>query len=221
MAGEVNQLMNAMKGVMSQVIKSANLMDFAIGTVISEEYKPLQIQVEAYKHPLTEDDLILTNAVKDHWLDIEVYWQTVDDNGLSEFQKTFESNVDNFNAHKHGDSSNANKQMSKHHTSHLHNIQGRKKIRVYNGLHTGEIVLLFRCGGGQQFIVLDRLTPHIVGGEWRTSELATIDEQITKPFEVTEEKVLTGWIEEAKDESKWQRFSKPETFNPGGNAPEQ
>ena len=221
MAGEVNLLMNAMKGVISQVMKSANLMDFAVGTVISEEYKPLQIQVEAYKYPLMEDDLILTNAVQDHWQDIEVYWETVDDNGLSVFQKTFESNVDAFNAHEHGDNKGADRSMEKESTSHLHNIQGRKKIRIYNGLHTGETVLLLRCGGGQRFIVLDRLTPHIVDGEWRTSELAAIDERITEPFEVTNEKVLTGWIENAKDESKWQRFSKPGTFTPGGDAPGQ
>lgn len=40
---------------------------------------------------------------------------------------------------------------------HLHEIKGRKKIKVYGGLKTGERVALLRLEGGQSFLVLDRV----------------------------------------------------------------
>ena len=51
-------------------------------------------------------------------------------------------------------------------TTHKHRYKGRKKILVYNGLKTGEKVLLVRFVGGQRFVVLDRVSEHIVNGEW-------------------------------------------------------
>lgn len=255
MAGEANTLLDIVKTVAVNAMQSGNPMDYAIGTVVSEDYKPLEIKVEAFSDVLEEDDLILTKAVQDHWLDIEVYWETVDDNDLSEFQTNHYNNVDtqnsnvdihntntaNYNAHTHtgnagaptpfiGASMSDVAKQTKRHTSHLHNIQGRKKIRVYNGLHKGEIVLLLRCAGGQQYIIVDRLSPHIVGGEWRThagavmkfpADTQGVSKQETLPYEVTDGKVLSGWKEGANDESKWKRFSKPPKFTPGGTPPEQ
>lgn len=246
MVGGANELLNIFKNVAARAVQEGSPMDYAIGTVVSEEYKPLEIKVESFADVLEEDDLILTKAVQDHWLDIELYWETVDDNDLSEFQAnhysnvaTQNSNVDihntntaNYNAHTHTGNlggatpfigaamSDVAKQTTRH-SSHLHNIQGRKKIRVYNGLHKGEIVLLLRCAGGQQYIVVDRLSPHIVNGEWRTHAGAVLADQEMPPYEVTDKKVLSGWKEGAKDESKWKRFSKPPQFVPGGTPPEQ
>lgn len=242
MAGEANALLNIVKTIAANAVQSGNPMDYVIGTVVSEEYAPLEIKVEAFSDVLDENDLILTKAVQDHWLDIEVFWETVDDNDLSEFQANHYSNVAThnensarYNRHIHkgctdpdktttGTLKNSSDEMSEvktHHTSHLHNIQGRKKIRVYNGLHKGEIVLLLRCAGGQQYIVVDRLSPHIVNGEWRTHAGAVLADQEMPPYEVTDEKVLSGWKEGAVDESKWKRFSKPPKFIPGGAPPEQ
>lgn len=45
-------------------------------------------------------------------------------------------------------------------SDHVHDISGRKKIVVYNGLGLGDKVILIRQQGGQKFIVIDR-----VGGE--------------------------------------------------------
>lgn len=44
--------------------------------------------------------------------------------------------------------------------------KGRKRIRVYNGLLKGEKVILVRFQEGQRFLVLDRVSEHIVKGEW-------------------------------------------------------
>lgn len=250
MAGEAQRLLDIIKIAARNAVDTENPMDYAIGTVVSEDYKPLEIKVEAFSDVLDEDDLILTKAVQDHWLDIEVFWETVDDNDLLEFQTNHYKNIatqnanveihnansGKYNAHTHTNGNNGsptgtltsdNMKMenvanqTQRHTSHLHNIQGRKKIRVYNSLHPGEIVLLLRCAGGQQYIVLDRLSPHIVGGEWRTHAGAVLADQEMPPYEVTDEKMLSGWKEGATDESKWKRFSKPPKFVPGGTPPEQ
>lgn len=42
-------------------------------------------------------------------------------------------------------------------TMHKHEIQGRKKITIHNGLTRGEKVLLLRAQGGQNYIVIDRV----------------------------------------------------------------
>ena len=42
-------------------------------------------------------------------------------------------------------------------TMHNHEIQGRKKITIHNGLTRGEKVLLLRAQGGQNYIVIDRV----------------------------------------------------------------
>lgn len=217
------------------------------GEVVSEEYAPLEIQIHD-KLVLDEDFLELTNAVKDHWVDVEIYMETIDDNDLSEFQANHYSNVDiqnantdiqnanvskingnnaMFNGHMHtgnlgaptsppvpqpmSDVANESKE-AKRHTSHLHNIAGRKKIRVYNGLHKGEKVILLRMRGGQKYLVLDRLTPHIVGGEWQTHAGANLADQETQQFVPTG---LPGWQEGATSESKWPNAPKPAVYEPG------
>lgn len=51
--------------------------------------------------------------------------------------------------------------------SHNHDYKGRKKIIVHNGLSVGESVILIRQAGGQEFIVLSRVTDHInITGQW-------------------------------------------------------
>lgn len=200
------------------------------GEVISEEYAPLEIRLHD-KLILDEPFLELTNAVKDHWVDIEVYWQTIDDNDLAEFNAQNDANIliqntnaDTYNSHTHTGNAGVatplngapfEKQVA-HHTSHLHNIAGRKRIRVYNGLHKGEKVILLRIRGGQKFLVLDRLSDHITGGEWQTHGGANIDNQTTAPFVP---QGLPGWIEGATSESKWPNAAKPSQYSPGATGP--
>ena len=82
------------------------------------------------KLPLTEDFLILTYAVKDHWRDMTVDHLTENASGGS------------------GDSAYA---------SHNHAYKGRKKFLIHNDLVVGEHVLLLSMQGGQKFIVVDRV----------------------------------------------------------------
>ena len=91
--------------------------------------KPLMIMVEQ-KLPLTEEFLILTYAVKDHWRDMTVDHLTENASGGS------------------GDSAYA---------SHNHAYKGRKPFLIHNDLMVGEHVLLLSMQGGQKFIVLDRV----------------------------------------------------------------
>jgi hypothetical protein len=218
--------------------------DFVLGTVVSEEYEKLQIQISD-KIILTEAFLVLTNAVQDHFVDVEIYSKTIDDNDLSKYQNERDANVGVFNAHTHavtlptqlpvtgavpagttvpfasGEVPAPLAAMTKSvKTSHLHNIAGRKKIRIYNGLHKGESVLLLRAQGGNTFVVLDRTSEYITGGEWEVSATAGISDQTQAPFEVSDASVLAGWKEDMDDPSNWPRASKPAKFDPSGEAPE-
>ena len=115
------------------------------GTV--DSISPLKIQVEQ-RLTLTEEDLILTKAVVDHWVDIEVSHFTVEDDFLD-------------TTHGHPNAGPASFD-----STHKHGYQGRKKIKIYNGLLPGEKVILIRLQGGQRYIVLDRINDHTVEGEW-------------------------------------------------------
>jgi len=106
------------------------------GTVLVE--KPLKISVEQ-KMELTEEQLVLTRAVLDHYVDIEVSHLTEQREGGS------------------GDPAYA---------LHDHEYKGRKKIKIYNGLKVGEKVILIRFQEGQKFLVLDRVCDHTVRGQW-------------------------------------------------------
>lgn len=242
MAGE-NILAQAIAGLAHNAEEAGKPTTLEFGEVVSEEYAPLEIQIHD-KLILDEDFLELTNAVKDHWVDVEVYWETIDDNDLSEFQANHYSNVatqnanvsihnensDRYNKHTHklGDPETTTltqpgsmamspvANQTTRHTSHLHNIAGRKRMRVYNGLHKGEKVVLLRMRGGQKYLVLDRITPHIVGGEWQTHAGAVLADQERPPFVPSG---LPGWQEGASSESKWPNFDKPAAFTPGGPAP--
>ena len=232
-------LANVIKAIAAGAEDASKPTTLEFGEVVSEEYAPLEIRVHD-KLILDEAFLELTNAVKDHWVDIEVYWETIDDNDLAEFQANHYANVARYNADSAIINSNSGKynghthngnlgaptsaissdkmamdevgQQTTRHTSHLHNIAGRKKIRVYNGLHKGEKVILLRMRGGQKYLVLDRLTDHIVGGEWRTHVGADMITQETQPFVPTG---LPGWQEGATSESKWPNAAKPAAYSPG------
>lgn len=114
-------------------------------TVISAS--PLRIQIDA-KLTLEENNLVLTNNVKDHYVDITVNHLTVADNHLN-------------TTHSHPDAGSASFD-----STHDHAYQGRKKIMIHYGLKLGEKVILIREQGGQKYIVLDRVDVPICEGEW-------------------------------------------------------
>jgi hypothetical protein len=106
------------------------------GTVLSAA--PLKIDVEQ-KMTLSQAQLVLTRAVVDHYVDIEVKHETEDEEG--------------------GTGAEA-------YEKHKHKYKGRKKIMIYNGLKPGERVIIIRFQEGQKFLVVDRVCDHTVEGQW-------------------------------------------------------
>ena len=120
-------LLNIIKQAGMEAMEAAKPVKILFGEVTA--VKPLQIMVEQ-KLPLSEDFLILTNAVKDHWLEMTVDHMTENASGGS------------------GDSAYA---------AHNHQYVGRKRFLVHNDLIVGEHVLLMAMQGGQKFVVVDRV----------------------------------------------------------------
>lgn len=120
-------LLNIIKQAAIEAAEAAKPVKIMFGEV--KAVNPLQIMVEQ-KLPLSEEFLILTNAVKDHWRDMTVDHMTENASGGS------------------GDSAYA---------AHNHPYTGRKKFLVHNDLAVGEHVLLLAMQGGQKFIVIDRV----------------------------------------------------------------
>lgn len=113
--------------------------DLVFGIV--ESVSPLKIRVNP--HLLLPDEfLILTNAVKDHSVDVTVSWST-------EPEKE----------HTHGNGNNGTPTtgVEEPKDGHKHDIKGRKRITIHNGLTLGEKVLLLRTQGGQNYVVIDRV----------------------------------------------------------------
>lgn len=139
--GAAPKLTDLMKLVAAGVINNMQLPEVYIGIVATKD--PLSIRLSA-NHILPAKYLILTNAVKDHKVDIEVSWYTDD------------------NKHKHG---NGNDGQDTTEVEHKHTVKGRKEITVYNGLTDGEKVLLLRIQGGQNYVVVDRISELKTRGE--------------------------------------------------------
>lgn len=120
------------------------------GTVTSTS--PLEIQIDQ-KLSLTQDYLILTKAVLDYEVDIEV-------NHFTE-QSALVGYGPWDTKHSHPDAG-----IGEINPNHRHQYLGRKKIKIFNGLQVGEKVILIRLQGGQRYVVLDRINDHTVTGEW-------------------------------------------------------
>lgn len=120
------------------------------GTVTSTS--PLEIQIDQ-KLTLTQDYLILTKAVLDHEVDIEVNHFT-EQSALVGYGPW-----DTKHSHPNAGTGEIN-------PNHRHQYLGRKKIKIFNGLQVGEKVILIRLQGGQRYVVLDRINDHTVTGEW-------------------------------------------------------
>lgn len=113
---------------------------------------PLEIQIDQ-KLTLTQDYLILTKAVLDHEVDIEVNHFT-EQSALVGYEPWDTK-------HSHPDAG-----IGEINPNHRHQYSGRKKIKIFNGLQVGEKVILIRLQGGQKYVVLDRINNHTVKGEW-------------------------------------------------------
>lgn len=133
------------------LLNQMKLTDVEFGRVTS--VNPLVITLDS-KLPLPAAFFTLTNAVKDHTVDITVSWATEEDDYLKP-------------DHQHGNGNNGSPTDNplQWDTTHKHDIKGRKRITIHNGLTLGERVILLRKQGGQDYIVLDRVDEPKTTGE--------------------------------------------------------
>lgn len=150
-------LLNMIKQASVEAVDAKKPCNILFGRVASTE--PLQININQ-KLTLASDFLVLTKAVQDYEVDIEVSCEVEEETFKENHTHTFsgtDSNGDSFS----GTTGNGNLKGK-----HKHKVKGKKKIKVYNGLKTGEEVIVIRAQGGQKYVVLDRLTSHITEGDW-------------------------------------------------------
>lgn len=130
---------------------------------------PLEVTLDS-KMRLPAAFLTLTNAVKDHVVDISVSWETVKDDYLKtestlyQHTHTGQNYIGNASRPIEGQSDPMN--IALINTTHHHDIKGRKRITIHNGLTLGERVILLRKSGGQDYIILDRVDEPKTTGEW-------------------------------------------------------
>lgn len=130
-------LFETIQRAVKQAVDDSRPADYILGRV--ETVSPLSIRLNA-RDLVTEEFLILTDLVRDFNVDITVSHQTENRSGGS------------------GDPAFA---------SHNHDYKGRKKITVHNGLSVGEIVIMIRQRGRQQYCVISRVHDHAnVSGQW-------------------------------------------------------
>ena len=136
------------------------------GTVTS--VNPLEITVEQ-KLKLTKEFLVLTKNVKDYTVDVSVDWETESkslnanhghsisgDVSISS-KATINPNPDNITVNISNEVTNSFQvENAKIGLTHSHNISGRKKMTVYNGLQVNDNVILLQQQGGNNFVVLDK-----------------------------------------------------------------
>ena len=132
-----NQLMNALQKLAYNTYQAGKPADYILGVV--ETVNPLVIRLDA-KETITEEFLVLTDAVRDYDVDITVNHTTENAAGGSGYAE---------------------------YASHNHGYRGRKRITVHNGLTPGESVVMLRQLGGQEYLVISRIFNHIgLSGQW-------------------------------------------------------
>lgn len=132
-----NQLMSALQKLAYNTYQAGKPADYILGVV--ETVDPLVIRLDA-KETITEEFLVLTDAVRDYNVDITVNHTTENAAGGSGYAE---------------------------YASHNHGYKGRKRITVHNGLTPGESVVMLRQLGGQEYLVISRIFNHIgLSGQW-------------------------------------------------------
>ncbi len=146
-------LVNAFKQIASDVNKSQKPFSFAIGTVMAPE-PSLKIMVDQ-KLILGKKQLILTNAVRDFYIELQTVGETLGqaDGTAHKTQKAARPQAvsEDYGAFD----------------EHDHEYKGKKWWKVNLKLKAGEHVLMMRVDGGQKYIVLDRVFPPNNKGEIR------------------------------------------------------
>lgn len=101
--------------------------DLCYGTVKSAV--PLKIQIDQ-KLILTKEFLILSKNVMDYEVEITMDFETEKESGGTYEEKFAE---------------------------HRHKVSGKKKVKIHNGLKSGDKVVLLKAQKGQSYFVMDKL----------------------------------------------------------------
>lgn len=145
--GNSPPIYDSIKMLAVNAVRASQPADIKFGVVSS--VSPLEIQLNQ-RMTLTDEYLILTNAVRDHAVDITVSWNTQPEKD---------------HTHTNGNNGRPTGGLDEPQEGHKHAISGRKKITIHNGLTVGEEVLLLRVPGGQHYVVLDRVDEVVTTGE--------------------------------------------------------
>ena len=140
-----SMFLKIVQDIAAKVYNNSEPSDIEFGTV--ESIEPLVIRISEMI-TLNENQLILTNLVKDFEVDIEVSHRTENDDILNTLHDHPGVPQNSFDSH------------------HYHDYKGRKKIKIYMGLKVGEGVILLKKQGGQRRLVIDRIDAPITQGEW-------------------------------------------------------
>lgn len=153
----MDDLFNIIKKTAVDAVTASQPCNVLFGKVVSED--PLQININS-KLFLTSEFLVLTKAVQDYEVDVEVSHYVEEETFKESHVHTFSGSDSEGNTFE-GTTSSGNLKGK-----HKHQYTGKKKIKIYNGLKVGEEVIVIKAQGGQKYVVLDRLTDHSTEGEW-------------------------------------------------------
>lgn len=166
---DYTELLQVMKRAALEAVAAGQPVALCYGTVRSVE--PLQIMADQ-KLPLEAEQLELTGAVQDRFVDIEIKAYTENDSFMNGshthgITDTYTGGGDQRESSERSLRSESDSSDNGNlDTTHKHAIKGRKRLKLCNGLQVGEKVLLLRWQGGQKYLVLDRLEPAQTKGEW-------------------------------------------------------
>ena len=160
MARQTSPSLNeSMKLIVANMLNSIQPTDIFYGTVTG--VGPLQITINQ-KLVLPESFLILSNMVKDHYVDLTVSFQTENDKFLvPTHTHPFEDTQPNGQPKP-----SVTQPTIDFDTTHKHEIKHKIKVLQHYALKKGEKVILLRMQGGQKYLVLDRVETPPTEGEW-------------------------------------------------------
>lgn len=140
----MNDITKLIKKAALDAIKESDPMALMVGTVLS--VAPLQVNVEQ-RFTLGAAQLLLTNNVADHDVNITMEWSTEEithNHGYSGATGTSD-----LHSHSYGGDTEDN--------THGHAVTGTKTIKMHNALKLGDMVMLLRMQGGQKYLILDKV----------------------------------------------------------------
>ena len=120
-------LSGGMKLAAKQLMEDGQMCDLRYGTVVS--VSPLKIKITNLL-TLPESVLIVPQHLTNYEVEVDVDWNTESKSGGSDYSAF---------------------------ASHNHNINGKKKMKIYNELKVDDKVALIRKTGGQSYFILDRV----------------------------------------------------------------